>query len=549
MSDDPMVGRVIQGRYEVSGILGEGGMGAVYRAEQTAMGRQVALKMLRSEFGQDEQLSERFVREARNSARLEHPNTVRVFDFGKTEEGDLFLVMELLSGGELADVIGNGMSPSQAIHICRQIARSVAEAHNKGLVHRDLKPANVNVSSVEGDDCFVKVLDFGLAKLTQSEDGGEKDQSLTSAGAALGTPLYMSPEQCAGVKVDSRCDIYALGCILYELLTGRPPFVGASVVMTMTMHIRDEVPPLTDARPDRVFPPSLETIIRKCMEKDVADRFQKMEDIVVALEAAQQAISGGGGGAFAPMPTPNFDGAATDMTVAPGSGVDLANAVSAQLTNPMGNQGPMATSGVPGMAASHPGAGSVPNLAPAGAAQSHVAGELAVRSGLQEAVPSQGGAGKMLVAAVVLVALGGGGFFLMKQGTGGEAPPAESSSPEVAAPTPAPDPAPAPAPVEGTVFVAVKGDPAGATVKFDGADVGSLPALEKFPKGADRIKLEVVRKGYESFAKVVSRAEAKEGTLEIQVNLTKKKKKKKRPTGKSDYGAFDEDDEAKYEDF
>ncbi len=282
---DSLLGAVIEGRYVILGKLGAGGMGSVYKGEQTAMGREVAIKMLRKDIGEDTTLVERFHREAKNSSKLEHPNTVRVFDFGKTAEGDLYLVMELLRGRSLGSLIAHEeIPPKRAVHIARQIARSVAEAHNKGLVHRDLKPGNVQIMPVEGDEDFVKVLDFGLAKLTIKEEEG--DQSLTTAGAALGTPLYMSPEQCTGQKVDARADIYALGVILFELLAGRPPFVGESSVVTLTMHIRDPVPALKQVNPDLDAPPALQQIIFRCMEKDPDNRFASMEEVVRTLDMA-----------------------------------------------------------------------------------------------------------------------------------------------------------------------------------------------------------------------------------------------------------------------
>jgi len=502
--EDPMLGAEIDGRYVVTGKLGAGGMGSVYRGDQTAMGREVAIKMLRRDFGEDSTLVERFQREARNSSKLEHPNTVRVFDFGKSADGDLYLVMELLRGGSLAQVIGErGVSAERAIHIARQIARSVGEAHKKGLVHRDLKPANVQVMGVEGDADFVKVLDFGLAKLAVKEGAEEGDQSLTTAGAALGTPLYMSPEQCAGQRVDGRTDIYSLGAILHEMLAGSPPFVGASSVMTLTMHIRDPVPPLSAVRPDLQAPPALQQIIFRAMEKDPANRFQAMDELVQALDyaAAPESMAGGSVPALAAFPDPSRTahsapaGAAVsgagaepavgiDETCAPESGqvvpvVSPSGAVSAvalgetMASDPSGVTPAQYGSGIvsqPGVPAapgqygsgivsqpgfpSQPGAqaGSLPGQAgqpgymppvpgvESSQVSSAVAGELAARSGIMDAQAIGGGGRKGVVLAVAALLLLGAGAGAWVLLGGKEAP---QEPPPAASASPA---VPAPAP-------------------------------------------------------------------------------------------------------
>jgi serine/threonine protein kinase len=225
---DPMLGRTLDGRFTILARLGAGSMGTVYRARQHAMGRDVAIKILRSDKAVDDQSKGRFLREARANSLLASPHTVTVFDFGQAASGELFLAMELLEGESVGQRIQRlGRIPvEQTLETCRQALRSLGEAHAKGIIHRDLKPDNLFYAKVVGggpNEEMVKVLDFGIAKVL----GDNKDPMNaveTQAGTVFGTPRYMSPEQAQGKPLDGRSDLYALGVILFHMLTGRPPF-------------------------------------------------------------------------------------------------------------------------------------------------------------------------------------------------------------------------------------------------------------------------------------------------------------------------------------
>ena len=211
---DPLVGIVIDGRYLIESVLGEGGMGVVYLATHTALNKRFAVKVLRGEIARDEEIMRRFVREAQSSTAIGHSNIVDISDFGKLDDGTAYFVMEHLDGEPLTDRIRRGAMPtSEVLHICAQIAAALAAAHGRGIIHRDLKPDNIFLIRRGGDDRFVKILDFGIAKV------GGANAKLTRTGMIFGTPHYMSPEQAAGQSVDSRTDIYALGVILFEMLT------------------------------------------------------------------------------------------------------------------------------------------------------------------------------------------------------------------------------------------------------------------------------------------------------------------------------------------
>jgi len=282
---EKMVGSAIAGnRFVITNLLGFGGMGAVYEATQTAMNRSVALKLIPTH---DETTVRRFEREALTISQLRHPNTVTVFDYGQAENGFLFLAMELLDGKTLSDVIKETgpLSPKRAVHIATQICKSLNEAHRAGIVHRDIKPDNIILIRVDSDADFVKVLDFGIAKAVMGED----DVNLTGDGRIIGTPRYMSPEQILGEPVDHRSDVYSLGCILFEMLCGAPPFQQSTTTALMLAHAQ-ETPPsfsqrLAAANLERI-PHYLENVVRKALEKTAIGRQQSVEDLRLELEEA-----------------------------------------------------------------------------------------------------------------------------------------------------------------------------------------------------------------------------------------------------------------------
>ncbi len=288
---DPLIGSTLDGRYRILRVLGEGGMGIVYEGEHTLIERRVAVKVLREDFCRRADVVERFRREAKSASRIGHPNIVDVLDFGLTPNGASYFVMEMLHGEDLADVLARGgaLRPERAVLIAYQCCHALAAAHDKGIIHRDLKPENIFLIEREGVADFVKIVDFGVAKMTDLElepapaSGGERQAKLTRTGMIFGTPEYMSPEQAAGLPPDHRVDIYALGITLYELLTGRVPFEGESFMSVLSKHANKPVPALREVRPLLEVSPALEAVVLRALCKPRAQRFQHMREVAAAL--------------------------------------------------------------------------------------------------------------------------------------------------------------------------------------------------------------------------------------------------------------------------
>jgi hypothetical protein len=261
-------GTLIAGKYRVISLLGEGGMGAVYRAEHVTMQRQVALKVMRPQYASDPSAVARFEREAQAASRISTPHVVTIYDFGGSEDEQLYLVMELLEGESLAERIDRAgpMPWADAIDVAVQIARALAVAHEAGVVHRDLKPENVFLCA----DGVVKVLDFGIARVIAKE--GEASSHLTQTGAILGTALYMSPEAVAREPVGPPADLYALGAILFELLTGRVLFEEENPVLVMGAHLRMPPERVLEAKPELSIPAALDGLVDQLLAKDPAAR-------------------------------------------------------------------------------------------------------------------------------------------------------------------------------------------------------------------------------------------------------------------------------------
>ncbi|MFN7134557.1 MAG: protein kinase domain-containing protein, partial [Myxococcales bacterium] len=286
----PSPGEVLDGRYRLLEKLGEGGMGAVFKAEHVRMGKVVALKLMRPEGVRDSETVKRFHQEARIVSRLSHPNTVSVFDFGELEDRSLYMAMEYVPGRDLAHVlrVEGALSERRALPIVSQVLRSLAEAHDAGIVHRDIKPGNVMVLRTREGEDFAKVVDFGIAKVAQAPRGQERNSGTGDLAAEfIGTPNYMSPEQIKGGALDGRSDLYSVGAMLFELLTGRPPFEAPSPMQVAARHLQDPPPALSDAAPGSAFTPALEALLQKALAKRPADRFQTADEMREALEAAR----------------------------------------------------------------------------------------------------------------------------------------------------------------------------------------------------------------------------------------------------------------------
>ena len=288
---DPLLGRIIAERYRIEELLGRGGMGVVYRVEHVRINKLMAMKLLHGALARDREVVKRFKREAEAVSRLDHPNTVQVFDFGQSE-GMMFLVMEYLPGRDLGQVIkeDGALTFVRVARIAAQVCGSVQQAHELGIVHRDLKPENLMMIGDRAVKDFVKVLDFGLAKLREHEESAEK--SITRAGHILGTPYYMAPEHIRGEDVDARSDVYAMGALMYKALTGVPPFWSTTPVGVLTMHLTEDVVAPSEKAPKLDVPPEADRILLRCMQKDPRDRYQSMSelrgDLLAYLEAVGQ---------------------------------------------------------------------------------------------------------------------------------------------------------------------------------------------------------------------------------------------------------------------
>ncbi|HEU5077422.1 MAG TPA: protein kinase [Polyangiaceae bacterium] len=273
--EDPMVGQLIGGRYRITGVLGEGGMGIVYVGEQQ-MGstvRKVAIKTLHQHLSKDASVLARFHRECGTVAQLEHPNTIKFYDFGATEDGTLYIAMEFVEGKPLADIIqaSGALPPDRVVHIMRQVAGALDEAHEQKIIHRDLKPENIILGKRAGESDFVKVLDFGIAARTESADR-VKEQKLTQQGMVLGTPPYMSPEQFTGKALDRRSDIYSLGVMAYEMLTGQLPFEADTPWQWATEHMTAQPRPFEAVATGGSIPSAMRAAIMKALAKDPEQR-------------------------------------------------------------------------------------------------------------------------------------------------------------------------------------------------------------------------------------------------------------------------------------
>jgi serine/threonine protein kinase len=281
-----VVGTYLDGRYLVKRLIGEGGMGLVYEAEHVEIGRRVAVKVLHAAYTRHAEVVARFRSEARAATRIGHPNIIDVFDSGTTVDGAVYFVMEFLDGRDLAEAIrvAGTLPAERAIAIAREICQALAAAHKAGIVHRDMKPENVFLVDKEGKRDLVKVLDFGIAKTL--EGVSERAGRLTHPGLAMGTPEYMAPEQAAGQPADARADVYAVGAILYEMLSGRPPHEGATIMEVLSKKATEPPVPLEKLRPD--VPRELERLVMRTLAMNPADRPQSME----ALAAALGALSG-----------------------------------------------------------------------------------------------------------------------------------------------------------------------------------------------------------------------------------------------------------------
>jgi eukaryotic-like serine/threonine-protein kinase len=510
---DPLLGKSV-GNYEVREKLGEGGMGAVYLAEHPRIGKKVALKVLHAEFAANEEVVERFFNEAKAVNDIQHRNIVDIIDFGELsdEAGGrmVYFIMEFLDGLALNKLIRREapLPALRALHIASQISDALAASHRNQIVHRDLKPDNVVLLQRQGEQDFVKVLDFGIAKLT----GDQQISHRTRTGMVMGTPAYMSPEQCEGKgRIDHRTDIYALGILLYEMLTGRVPFQGEGYGEVLVQHLTQL--PQRPATVNPAIDAYVEAVVMKALEKRPDDRFPTMDELRQALQDPRAFIEARGGlqafsgawasGAAPGAPTRVLDPSSSQPYVAPPAGtpypgqqVQATPYPGVQVT-PYPAHGMTPAPGQVSPVTPYPGVTSPPGPA----------------HGSMTAAQGKGGLGRPLViglAALGALLVGGGAFMLF---TGGSEPAAEVLPPDAAAVAEVEEPpdagvalgeAPpdaAPAPVEPQkVVISITSRPDGAAIFLGDATepVGTTPYDLEVERGERPVPFRLERQGFET---------------------------------------------------
>jgi len=283
-AEDPFLGEVIAGNFLILESIGTGAMGRVYKAKQLSLDKEVAIKVLHGHLTNDPNVAKRFHREARAASKLSHPNSLQIIDFGQTDEGTLFIAMELVGGKDLGKTLAEEFpfSLARIAQLVGQVCSALEDAHGAGVIHRDLKPENILVTRKGGED-FVKVCDFGIAKI-QDPKGDDPDAAITMAGVVCGTPEYMSPEQARGEKLDPRSDVYAVGVILYQLATGAVPFSADSALGVVTKHLTEAPVPPRHRRPDLGIHSGLEAIVMKALSKDRQGRHGSIAELKKELD-------------------------------------------------------------------------------------------------------------------------------------------------------------------------------------------------------------------------------------------------------------------------
>jgi predicted Ser/Thr protein kinase len=449
---DPLLGKVLDGRYEIQSVLGEGGMGLVYKAKHVTLGKKLAIKVLKAEVSKDQEIVQRFRQEAQSATSIGNHHIIDISDFGVLPDGSTYFVMEFLDGKSLTKAIepGTPLKANRTIHIAKQLCRALGAAHEIGIVHRDLKPDNIYLISRGGDPDFVKVLDFGIAKVV-----GQKSK-LTQVGQVFGTPHYMSPEQCAGTAVDKRTDIYALGVIMYEMTSSRVPFDADNLMGILTKHLYEEPVKPHELPPPVDVPPALEAVILKCLAKKPDIRYQTMQEVLADLELVEQGLT-------------------------PTAVVEEVRRATARTEAAMA---PRSTQG----------------------------GGITMDVGSFE-LPKSKNTGLFIAAAIVALLVVGGGIFAFAGGREEPAPAAQVTPepPPTVTPPPTPEPAkpepepvaqgantpPEPAPAEEVVRVKIASKPDGAEVFNDGALLGHTPFdLERPKRGEPGLDLTLKLSGY-----------------------------------------------------
>jgi serine/threonine protein kinase len=445
---DPLLGRLVNDRFKITALIARGGMGKVYRAEQAPLGRVCAVKVLNPNYSgeHDPEFHKRFFLEASISSKLTHPNTVTIFDYGRTDDNIYFMAMEYLEGRTLHRCLREEgpFNEERTTHIARQICRSLREAHSLGVIHRDLKPANVYLIEHGDETDFVKVLDFGLVKNIDETKG----EDLTQTGLFMGSPKYMAPEQIRGEHVDARTDIYALGIMMYEMITGKVPFDRPNSVNILMAHVNERIPPLREMNPNVAVSEVFEATIYKCVEKNPDDRFKSMDEVLAALKRA-------GGAAMTGTMSGSADRSGSfDLLSTTGSFTPTGNVINGQPLSP----DPSAS-------------GQNPMFSSTGSAVASAAGE--AKKGSKTPLIIGAIAAAAVVAGLVFAFSGAGTKPNDAPGTGGagtaplQTPSVQPTQTVTATATTVATASTSAAPVDEAVKVQIDSDPPGAQVKED----------------------------------------------------------------------------------
>ena len=559
-----LLGQVLDGRYKIESVLGQGGMGMVFRATQTSVQRPVAVKTLNPSLAAAPQFFERFRREAEIASRLRHPNVITIFDFGRAADGTCYYVMELLKGESLKELVKREgpMTLRRAVNLLEQATLGLAHAHDEGCVHRDLKPHNIMVQALDGKD-FVKVLDFGLVKALEQDE----EEQLTSTGQVLGTPQYMPPEQAGGESVDQRSDLYSMAGVLYFCLTGSSPYGANTVRKALTAALTQPVPPVNSKRQGAPVPPELDAFFAKALSAEKEDRFQNAQEFIDALLDSVQDLSpeeldarptGGAAGAERGTGSRSRPGAGGSGSRA-GSGSKLGSGsragrapgpgtgASARSASRVGMAPPRGTTPAGSQAAPRASSIGSPPLSPANRARASAA--RAEPAAPPPPPPGMSVGKKVALIAVPLVLIGAGVAVVMSRG-GGETAPAPvvmtpPKSPVAAPPSRVQDEPPATAPPQALpqdVTVEFVSTPPGAAI-FDGdAQIGTTPTKLMLPRAKSTV-LRFKLAGHQDMERTLNYSRSADTTAQrVEVRLESvrttpsRPSKPSKPSGGSDPG-------------
>jgi len=512
-----LLGTVLDGRYKIESVLGQGGMGMVFRATQTSVHRPVAVKTLNPALAAAPTFFERFRREAEVASRLRHPNIITIYDFGRAQDNTCYFVMELLEGESLKEIVKREgpMSLRRAVGLMEQSARGLAHAHAENAVHRDLKPHNIMVQQLDGKD-FVKVLDFGLVKAMEQEE----EEQLTSTGQVLGTPQYMPPEQAGGEVVDQRSDLYSLTGVLFYCLTGTSPYGANTVRKALTAALTQTVPPINTKRQGAPVPAALDAFMQKGLAREKEDRFQSAEEFIDAMldavadlspEQLDARPSGGAAG--------NERGTGSKPSGV--SGARKGSASSARPSKPSGNS--PARGSASNVIVAKGGSGSAPST------RSRPSAALPrVPAAPPPAEPPAGmSAGKkaLLVGVPLLLIAAGGAVLALKPSVQAAPPPTQPRVVEVAPEQPTRPPTEAakqdtPPAASPTVMVKLNSTPEGAGIFNDeGVQIGTTPTSLALPRDRKH-KLKLQLPGYQDAERPLDLSVVADSSLTLNVPLT-----------------------------